>query len=117
MSLCETIKTAGIAPWTYQGKYPSYMLFGCLYHMIFKKGGMQVLIDIDNLVDKAWYNDAVVSSVKEMYQLYENKYIMEGTEGLNHTESQAEWLKGKAALHPLRYLAGERDEDHHPGRL
>jgi len=100
MSLCETIKTAGIAPWTYQGKYPSYMLFGCLYAMIFKKGGMQVLIDIDNLVDKAWTNDAVVNSVKEMYQLYENKYIMEGTEGLNHTESQAEWLKGKAVFIP-----------------
>jgi len=68
--------------------------------MIFKKGGMQVLIDIDNLVDKAWTNDAVVKSVKEMYQLYENKYIMEGTEGLNHTESQAEWLRGKAAFIP-----------------
>jgi N-acetylglucosamine transport system substrate-binding protein len=100
MSLCETIKTAGIAPWTYQGKYPGYMRFGCLNAMIFKKGGMQVLIDIDNLVDKAWYNDAVVKSVKEIYQLYENKYIMEGTEGLNHTESQAEWLKGKAAFIP-----------------
>jgi N-acetylglucosamine transport system substrate-binding protein len=71
-----------------------------LYAMIFKKGGMQVLIDIDNLVDKAWTNDAVVKSVKEMYQLYENKYIMAGTEGLNHTESQAEWLKGKAAFIP-----------------
>jgi N-acetylglucosamine transport system substrate-binding protein len=100
MSLCETIKAAGIAPWTYQGKYPSYMLFGCLYAMIFKKGGMQVLIDIDNLVDNAWYNDAVVSSVKEIAQLAENKYIMEGTEGLNHTESQAEWLNGKAAFIP-----------------
>jgi N-acetylglucosamine transport system substrate-binding protein len=68
--------------------------------MIFKKGGMQVLIDIDNLVDQAWYNDAVVSSVKEMAQLSENKYIMTGTEGLNHTESQAEWLNGKAAFIP-----------------
>ena len=100
LALCETIKTAGIAPWTYQGKYPGYMLFGCLHHMIFKKGGMKAMIDIDNLEDKAWYSDAVVSSVKEMYQLYENKYIMEGTEGLNHTESQAEWLKGKAVFIP-----------------
>ena len=32
--------------------------------------------------------------------LAENGYIMEGTEGLNHTESQAEWLKGNAAFIP-----------------
>jgi N-acetylglucosamine transport system substrate-binding protein len=100
MSLCETIKTAGIAPWTYQGKYPGYMIFGLLCGMMFKKGGIQVMIDIDNLADKAWYADAVVNSVKEMAQLAENKYIMEGTAGLNHTESQAEWLKGKAAFIP-----------------
>lgn len=100
MSLCETIKSAGIAPWTYQGKYPSYMIFGLLQGLISKKGGVQPMIDIDNLVDKAWENKAVVDSVTEMYQLAENGYIMEGTEGLNHTESQAEWLKGKAAFIP-----------------
>ncbi|MFN8442872.1 MAG: N-acetylglucosamine/diacetylchitobiose ABC transporter substrate-binding protein [Caldilineaceae bacterium] len=100
MSLCETIKSAGIAPWTYQGKYPSYMIFGLLQGLISKKGGVQPMVDIDNLVDKAWENKAVVDSVTEMYQLAENGYIMEGTEGLNHTESQAEWLKGKAAFIP-----------------
>ena len=30
LALCETIKGAGIAPWTYQGKYPYYMVFGLL---------------------------------------------------------------------------------------
>jgi N-acetylglucosamine transport system substrate-binding protein len=35
-----------------------------------------------------------------MYTLTENDYIFEGVEGLNHTESQAEWLKGKAAFIP-----------------
>jgi N-acetylglucosamine transport system substrate-binding protein len=100
LSLCETIKTAGIAPWTYQGKYPGYMTFGVLQTQIYKRGGVQPMIDIDNLVDKAWSVPAVVDSVKEIYTLAENGYIMEGTEGLNHTESQAEWLKGKAAFIP-----------------
>jgi len=100
MDLCETIKAAGIAPWTYQGKYPGYMIFGLLSGLIFKKGGVQPMIDIDNLVDGAWGNAAVLDSLKEMYQLAENDYIMEGTEGLNHTESQAEWLKGNAAFIP-----------------
>jgi len=108
LSLCETIKAAGIAPWTYQGKYPGYMFWGLLLGMIYKKGGVQPMIDIDNLVDKAWYNDAVVKSVEEMYQLAKLGYIMEGTEGLNHTESQAEWLKGKAVFIPCGiWLANE----------
>jgi N-acetylglucosamine transport system substrate-binding protein len=101
LALCDKIKTEGeMAPWTYQGKYPSYMEFGVLQGQIFKRGGMQPMIDIDNLVDKAWYADAVYESVKEIYTLAENDYIMAGTEGLNHTESQAEWLKGKAAFIP-----------------
>ena len=29
LALCETIKTAGIAPWTYQGKYPSTWNLAC----------------------------------------------------------------------------------------
>jgi len=100
LALCETIKSAGIAPWTYQGKYPSYMEFGVLQAQIYKRGGMQPMIDIDNLVDKAWSAPAVYDSVKEIYTLAEKGYIMAGTEGLNHTESQAEWLKGKAAFIP-----------------
>jgi N-acetylglucosamine transport system substrate-binding protein len=100
MDMCETVKSAGIAPWTYQGKYPGYMVFGLLSGLIFKKGGVQPMVDIDNLVDGAWENAAVVDSIKEMYALAENGYIMEGTEGLNHTESQAEWLKGNAAFIP-----------------
>jgi N-acetylglucosamine transport system substrate-binding protein len=101
MDMCETIKTEGeAAPWIYQGLYPGYMIFGVLEGLIYKHGGIQPMIDIDNLVDGAWGNQAVVDSLNEMYQLVENDYIMAGTEGLNHTESQAEWLKGSAVFIP-----------------
>jgi len=111
MDLCETIKSAGIAPWTYQGKYPYYLFFGLLSGLIYKKGGIQPMIDIDNLVDGAWGNAAVVDSLKEMHQLAENDYILTGTEGLNHTESQAEWLKGSAAFIPCgTWLENEMKE-------
>jgi N-acetylglucosamine transport system substrate-binding protein len=100
MDLCETIKADGIAPWTYQGKYPYYIFFGILSGLIYKKGGIQPMIDIDNLVDGAWQADAVVNSIKELEQLAQNDYILAGTEGLNHTESQTEWLKGSAAFIP-----------------
>ncbi|MCY4144864.1 MAG: N-acetylglucosamine/diacetylchitobiose ABC transporter substrate-binding protein [Chloroflexi bacterium] len=100
MGLCETIKSDGIAPWTYQGKFPGYMVFGCLHHLIHKTGGIQTIYDLDNLVDGVWQSDAVLQALNMMYQLVENDYILPGTEGLTHTESQAEWLQGNAAFIP-----------------
>ncbi len=100
LDLCETIKSAGIAPWTYQGKFPQYMVFGCLMHLIHKTGGIQAIKDIDNLVDDAWKTDAVLQAVGMMHQLADLGYILPGTEGLTHTESQAEWLQGNAAFIP-----------------
>lgn len=100
MDLCETIKMAGIAPWTYQGKFPQYMVFGCLMHLVHKVGGMDTIKAIDNLVDDIWKSDEVLQAVSMMGQLAVNEYILPGTEGLTHTESQAEWLQGNAAFIP-----------------
>ena len=100
LALCETIKSDGIAPWTYQGKFPQYMVFGCLMHLVHKVGGMDAIKAIDNLVDDIWKSDEVLQAVSMMHQLAANDYIMPGTEGLTHTESQAEWLQGNAAFIP-----------------
>lgn len=100
LDLCETIKMAGIAPWTYQGKFPQYMVFGCLMHLVHKTGGMDAIKAIDNLVDDIWKSDDVLQAVSMMHQLAANEYILPGTEGLTHTESQAEWLQGNAAFIP-----------------
>ena len=100
LALCETIKAAGMNPWTYQGKYPQYMVFGVLVPLIYKVGGNQALLDIDNLVDGAWLKPEVLQAVTMVSQLATNDYIMPGTEGLTHTESQAEWLKGNAVFVP-----------------
>jgi N-acetylglucosamine transport system substrate-binding protein len=100
LALCDTIKAAGISPWTYQGKYPQYMVFGVLMPLVYKVGGMDTLKALDNLEDDAWKSDAVLQAVRMIYQLAENDYILPGTEGLTHTESQAEWLQGHAAFIP-----------------
>ena len=99
MSLCEEIKGAGIAPWTYQGQYPQYMrlLFDS---MVAKHGGMEALIAMDNLQPDAWKSDSVADAAGALRMLADNDYIMEGTEALSHTESQAAWLEGKAAFIP-----------------
>ncbi len=58
VALCGEIKKAGIAPWTYAGKYPYYVHFN-LFAQIAKIGGMEKWIAIDNLEPNAWTsNDA-----------------------------------------------------------
>ena len=111
MALSEEIKAAGIAPWTYQGQYPGYVNFGILEPLIQKIGGDAAWLAIDNLEAGAWEQDAVVQAVNMVAQISENDFLMEGTEALNHTESQAEWLKGNAAFIPCgTWLENEMKE-------
>jgi N-acetylglucosamine transport system substrate-binding protein len=101
LSFCDMIKsTTEMAPWTYQGRYPQYMNFGVLWPLIYKNGGLQVIIDIDNLVDGAWEHPAVLTSLQMMQELHNQDFILAGTEGLTHTEAQAEWLQGNAVFIP-----------------
>ena len=100
LSLCETIQADGMACWTYQGQYPQYMQFGVLEPMVYQAGGDEVWKKVDNLEPDAWRQEVIVNVVKQIAQLHEKGYILEGTAALNHTESQTEWLKGNAAFIP-----------------
>ncbi|MBX6341358.1 MAG: carbohydrate ABC transporter, N-acetylglucosamine/diacetylchitobiose-binding protein, partial [Thermomicrobiaceae bacterium] len=99
LSLCEEIKKSGTAPWTYQGKYPQYMLF-ILHQMAYKAGGFDVIANLDNLAPNAWKQPEVKAAAEALYALADKGYIMEGTAGLTHTEAQAAWLNGKAVFIP-----------------
>ncbi len=101
LGFCDMIKTeTDMAPWTYQGRFPQYMNFGVLNHLIYKNGGIDVIIAQDNLEDGAWENEAVLTSLQQMQELHNQDFILQGTEGLTHTESQAEWLQGNAVFLP-----------------
>jgi len=100
LKLCEEIKKAGIAPWTYTGKFPQY-LYMVLMPMIYKAGGIEAIKRLDNLEPNAWQQPEVKASAEALYQLADRGYIMPGSEGLTHTESQAEWLQGKAVFIPV----------------
>lgn len=101
LTLCEQIKKEGKAsPWTYQGKYP-YYIWGIVMNMlIYYSAGTSALVALDNLEPNAWSNPDVVRAVEDLYQLYDKGYILPGTAGLTHTESQTEWLKGNATFIP-----------------
>lgn len=101
LSFSQMIKDeTEMSPWIYQGRFPQYMLFGVLMPLVYKIGGIEPILAIDNLEEGAWQDPAVVEATNMMYQLHEMDLIMPGTEGLTHTESQAEWLQGNAVFIP-----------------
>ncbi|MBA2520492.1 MAG: carbohydrate ABC transporter, N-acetylglucosamine/diacetylchitobiose-binding protein [Chloroflexia bacterium] len=99
MALCAEIKETGVAPWTHQGQYPQYMRY-LMNEMTAKHGGIEAIVALDNLEPDAWKQDAVRVSLEALRSLYDNDYFLEGTEALSHTDSQAQWLQGRAAFIP-----------------
>lgn len=99
LALCEKAKKKGIAGWTYAGKYPYYLPFS-LYPFIGKIGGVEVLNAIDNLEPNAWKHPAVKAAFDAYYELFQKGYILKGTPGLDHIQSQTAWTKGEALFIP-----------------
>src|SRR4051794_5079286 len=88
LALCDTIKRAGIAPWTYQGKYPEY-INDPLLSMAGKAGGADLVKAVDNLEPDAWKQPGLVQAATAFAELAGRGYLMSGSEALSHTEAQA----------------------------
>ncbi|MFC0530750.1 N-acetylglucosamine/diacetylchitobiose ABC transporter substrate-binding protein [Phytohabitans kaempferiae] len=97
IALCRTIKAAGISPWTYAGKHPRYMSWPVISTAV-KFGGLDVAKNIDNLEPNAWKSDAMKAAADAWHQIVKDQFILPGTPGLDHVQSQTEWCRGKAAL-------------------
>ncbi|SBT47375.1 N-acetylglucosamine/diacetylchitobiose ABC transporter substrate-binding protein [Micromonospora narathiwatensis] len=97
IALCKQIKAAGIAPWTYAGKHPRYMSWPLIATAI-KFGGPSVAMAIDNLEPNAWKSDAMKAAADAWHQIVKDKYILDGSPGLDHIQSQTAWCQGKAAF-------------------
>lgn len=99
IALCETIKKAGkMAPFTYAGKHPQY-LYEPLLTMAAKIGGNEVLVNIDNLEDGAWSAEPVRQAA-EAWAEVGAKYLMQGTAGLDHVQTQTAQNKNEVAMLP-----------------
>jgi N-acetylglucosamine transport system substrate-binding protein len=108
LSLNDEIKKAGLAPWTWQGKYPEYMN-DPLVSLAAKAGGLELVKSIDNLEPNAWKSPAMTAAAEAIYQLAVRGHIMTGSEALSHTEAQNAWCKGQAAFIPCgSWLEGEQ---------
>ncbi|MEU8103408.1 N-acetylglucosamine/diacetylchitobiose ABC transporter substrate-binding protein [Nonomuraea muscovyensis] len=99
VKLCETIKKSGkMAPFTYAGKHPQY-LYEPLMTMAAKIGGKEVLVNLDNLEDGAWTAEPMRQSATAWAEIGA-KYLMEGTAGLDHVQTQTAQNKYKVAMLP-----------------
>lgn len=100
LALCAKIKAKGIAPITYQGKYPYYMSEGMLLPWAESVGGAQAVVDAQNLVPGAWKSPAMLKAAQMIKQLLDAGYFESGATAMSHTESQSEFLNGRAAMIP-----------------
>jgi N-acetylglucosamine transport system substrate-binding protein len=115
IALCRTIKAAGIAPWTYPGQHPRYMSWPILSTAI-KFGGIEVALQIDNLEPNAWKSDAMKAAAEAWHQIVKDGFILPGSSGLDHKQSQTEWCQGKAAFVSCgSWLENEQKEVTPPG--
>jgi N-acetylglucosamine transport system substrate-binding protein len=99
MTLCAEIKNAGIAPWTYQGKFPGYMT-GPLIWTAGKSAGLELSQACDNLEPNAWRHEALVQAAERIREIAAKGFLLEGSTGLSHTQSQTYWAQGKAVFIP-----------------
>ena len=98
--LCEKIKAKGIAPITFQGKYPYYMIEGMLLPWAHSIGGPDAIRNAQNLEPGAWKSDAMLQAARMIKELQDKGYLQKGAVAMSHTESQEEFLNGKAAMLP-----------------
>lgn len=98
LAICKDAKSQGIGGLAHQGKYPYYINVAIM-DLIAKTGGLDAMKAIDNLDPKAFVgSDAATAAVEAVYEVVEKGYLMPGTNGLTHTESQTRWNQYKAAF-------------------
>ena len=100
LTLCAKIKASGRAPLAFQGQYPYYMIEGMLLPWTASIGGLEAVNAAQNLEPGAWKSPAMLQAAKMIAELRDKGYFLEGSVGMSHTESQTQFLNGKAAMVP-----------------
>lgn len=100
LELAPKIREAGIAPFTFTGRYPSYPLLGLLVPLMISAEGLDGYTAINNLEPGAWKKPGFLRAARAVMELKHKGYIQGGCIGMNHTESQMEFLVERVAMIP-----------------
>jgi N-acetylglucosamine transport system substrate-binding protein len=99
ISLGAEIKKAGIAPFCHQGKYPYYINVAIM-DLAIKNGGLDFMNRVDKLDATVWDEDPGKNAIEAIYEIVQKNYLLPGTNGMTHIESQTAWNQYKAAFIP-----------------
>ncbi len=94
--LCDQIKASGIAPLAFQGKYPSYA-WPTLLSLYERLVPMKRWYAVQNLEPGAFMDPQFIHAARLLQQMAV-RYFEPGALAMTHTESQMEWVNGRAAL-------------------
>lgn len=89
-----------IAPITFTGRIAQYMLDGLYFPYVFRVGGQKVLDRVDQLEPGAWKDPAFITAAKTLLEMKHRGCFERGAIGMNHVESQMEFVVGRAAMVP-----------------
>jgi N-acetylglucosamine transport system substrate-binding protein len=98
-TLAPKMKAANVAPFAFAGKYPYYMRWAIM-SWIWKSGGKQAVVDIDNLKAGAWKAGGVMTALQAVEKMVKDGFTLPGSDTLSHTESQQALLDDRAGLLP-----------------
>jgi N-acetylglucosamine transport system substrate-binding protein len=96
LQLCEKIQSVGIAPLAFQGKYPVYSWW-VLMNLFMRLVPVETYYAAQDLVPGAFVSAEFVEAAR-MLQEMSTRYFQTGAMAMTHTESQLEWVNGRAAL-------------------
>ena len=98
LKLCETIKSEGIAPLAFQGRYPYYgeMLVDGAYYQL---AGPAAFIAQKNL-EPGSFDNANLRQALSWTQQLATRYFQNGAMGMGHTEAQLQFFLGHTAMIP-----------------
>jgi ABC-type glycerol-3-phosphate transport system substrate-binding protein len=96
IALCEDIKKTGIAPFAYQGRYPMYAVRS-FYDIYQRINGTGELNELMNYVPGKFSTPGGRKAADLLHDL-SSKYFQEGCLGMDHTEAQMQFFKGKTAM-------------------
>jgi N-acetylglucosamine transport system substrate-binding protein len=97
VALAEEMESADIAPFIHTGVHPWY-IHNLFMEMVYREGGLETILPIDNLEPDAWRADAVVLAAERLQEMVDRGWVYPGSEGLDHTQSQQVWLDHGAGL-------------------
>lgn len=95
-ALCEKMKAAGVAPLAFQGKYPGYawITLMSLYQRLVP---FERYYEMQDLKPGAFTDPEFIHAARLVQQMAAN-YFEPGAMAMTHTESQLEWVNGRAAM-------------------